>query len=138
MSACASTLRPEDSIERAAGLMTKTHSGSLPVIDGAGRLIGMITDRDITVKLVAMGASIPHAQVSDCMTRVAFACSADTSLESCVSAMAWHQVKQLPIVDDEQRILGTINRDDLACYICDNPQATEHCAMADILSALAF
>lgn len=139
MRACAATLRGEDSIERAAGLMTETNNGSVPVVDGAGRLIGMITDRDITVKLVASGASIPHAQVSDCMTCEAFACSADTSLESCVSAMAWHQVRHLPIVDDEHKILGTINRRDLLCYICEHPQTTEHRAMmADMLCALAF
>jgi CBS domain-containing protein len=138
MTACAKTLRPEDSIERAAALMSETHTGSVPVVDSAGRLIGMMTHRDITAKLVALGASIPHAQVSDCMTRDAFACSADSSIESCVSAMAWHQVQQLPIVDDEHRILGMISRNDLACYICDNPPITEDGAMADILWALAF
>src|SRR6185503_3791075 len=76
MKACSATPRPEDSIERAARVMRETHDGSLPVVDGAGRLIGIVGYRDITVKLVAIGASIPHAQVSDCMTGEAFACSA--------------------------------------------------------------
>jgi len=139
MTVCAATLRPEDSIERAARLMSETHSGSVPVVDGAGRLIGNITDRDITVKLVALGASIPHAQVSDCMTGQAFACSADSSLESCVSAMSWHQVRRIPIVDDEHRIVGTISRSDLACYVCEHPpQRVERDAMAAILWALAM
>jgi CBS domain-containing protein len=138
MRACAATLRPQDSIERAAALMTRTQTGSLPVVDAAGRLIGIITDRDITVKLVALGASIPHAQVSDCMTGEAFACSPDSSIESCVSAMAWHQVTRLPIVDDEHRILGMISRSDLACYICEEPEKADHGSMVDILWALAF
>jgi hypothetical protein len=92
MSVCVATLRPEDSIERAARLMNETDSCSVPVVDGAGRLIGIIADRDIAVKLVALGASIPHAQVSDQMAGEAFACSADSSLESCVAAMSWHQL----------------------------------------------
>ena len=95
------------------------------MVDGAGRLIGIITDRDITVKLVALGASIPHAQVSDCMTSEAFACSADSSLESCISAMSWHQLRRIPIVDDEHRVVGTISQGDLACYVWEHPERVE-------------
>ena len=138
MNACPATLRAEDSIERAARVMRETQDGSIPVVDRAGRLIGIVTDKDITVKLVAIGASIPHAQVSDCMTGEAFACSADCTLESCLSAMSWHQVKRIPIVDDEHRIIGTVSRSDLASYLCEHPQGLEHGAIADVLWALAY
>jgi CBS domain-containing protein len=137
MTPCAATLRPEDSIERAARLMSETDSGLIPVVDAVGRLIGIITDRDIAVKLIALGVSIPHAQVSDCMIGEAFACSADSSLESCISAMSWHQLKQILIVDDEHRVVGCISRSDLACYLGEHPQKVEEGAMADILWALA-
>jgi CBS domain-containing protein len=138
MRACSATLKPEDSIERAAKLMGETQSGSVPVVDDGGRLIGIISDRDITVKLIALGTSIPHAQVSDCMTGEAFACSAGCSFESCVSAMSWHQVRQIPIVDDEHRVLGTISQSDLASYLCENLERAEPDAMADILMALTY
>jgi CBS domain-containing protein len=138
MRACSATLKSEDSIERAAKLMSETQSGSVPVVDDGGRLIGIISDRDITVKLIALGTSIPHAQVSDCMTAEAFACSAECSFESCVSAMSWHQVRQLPIVDDEHRVLGTISQSDLASFLCENPERAEPDAMADILMALTY
>src|SRR4029453_18183505 len=108
------------------------------VVDGAGRLIGIITDRDITVRLIALGTSIPHAQVSDCMTREAFACSADCSFESCVSAMSWHQLRRMPIVDDQHRVIGTISQSDLASYLCEHPERGENVVTADILWALAF
>ena len=137
MKPCVQTLRPEDSIERAAQLLTRTDCGLVPVADGSRRLIGIITARDITAKLIALGASIPHAQVSDCMTREAFACSADSSLESCLSAMSWHQLNRIPIVDDEHRIVGTLSRSDLARYVCDHPQKVEQHAIADVLLALA-
>ena len=138
MKACSATLRPEDSIERAARVMRETHDGSLPVVDGAGRLIGIVSYRDITVKLVAIGASIPHTQVSDCMTGEAFACSAECTLESCLSAMSWHQVKRIPIVDDEHRVIGTVSRSDLASYVCEHPQGLEPDAITDVLWALAY
>ncbi len=137
MRICEATLRPEDSIERAARLMSETESGAVPVVDGSGLLLGIITDRDITVKLIARGSSIPHAQVSDCMTSTVFACSADNSLESCVSAMSWHQVKRMPIVDDEYKVVGTISQKDLARYLCEHPERVERRAMADILLTLA-
>ena len=137
MRICVATLRPEDSIERAARLMSETDSGAVPVVAGSGLLLGIITDRDITVKLIARGSSIPHAQVSDCMTSAAFACSADNSLESCVSAMSWHQVRFMPIVDDEYKIVGTISQRDLARYLCEHPEKVERRAMADILLTLA-
>jgi len=137
MRICVATLRPEDSIERAARLMSEIDSDAVPVVDGSGLLLGIITDRDITVKLIARGSSIPHAQVSDCMTSAPFACSADNALESCVSAMSWHQVRCMPIVDDEYKIVGTISQRDLARYLCEHPEKVERRAMADILLTLA-
>ena len=137
MRICVATLRPEDSIEHAARVMSETDSGAIAVVDSSGLLLGIITDRDITVKLIARGSSIAHAQVSDCMTSAVFACSADSSLESCVSAMFWHQVRRMPIVDDEYKVIGTISQRDLARYLCEHPEKLERRAMADILLTLA-
>lgn len=134
----AATLRPEDSVARAARVMSETRSSSLPVIDADGRLIGIISHRDITVRLIAAGVSIPHAQVSDCMTTEAFALSADSSLESCVSAMSWHQLRRLPIVDDDHRVVGSISRTDLIDFVSGHPQKIEYGVMADILLSLVY
>jgi CBS domain-containing protein len=137
MQSCEATLRPEDSIERAARLMSETENVAVPVVDAGGRLIGIVTPGDITMRLIALGASIPHTQVSDCMTAEVFACSADNSLKSCVSAMCWHQVKRIPIVDDEHKVLGTISQRDLAQYFCEHSERVEPSEMVDILWALA-
>ena len=134
----AATLRPEDSVAHAARVMSATRSSSLPVIDPDGRLIGIISQRDITVRLIAPGASIPHAQVSDCMTTEAFALSANSSLESCVSAMSWHQLRRLPIVDDDHKVVGLINRTDLADFVSSHPQEIEYGVMADLLLSLVY
>lgn len=137
MRTCEVTLSPEDSIERAARMMCETEDGVIPVVDVAGCLIGIITPRDITMRLIAAGASVPHTQVSDCMTAEVFACSADHSLESCLSAMCWHQVKHIPIVDDEHKILGTISQRDLAEYLFEQAHRVEPAEIVDILWALA-
>ena len=138
MSACVATVRPEDSIERAARLMSESDCGAVPVVDGSGRLLGIISNRDITVRLVARGLSIPHAQVSDCMTSEAFACSAENSFESCMRGMSWHQVRRIPIVDDEHRVIGMISQADLARYAFEHPERVKRGAMAEILWAFAF
>jgi len=137
MRICEITLRPEDSIERAARLMCETEDSAIPVVDAARCLIGIITPRDIAMRLIAAGASLPHTQVSDCMTAEVFACSADNSLESCLSAMCWHQIKQVPIVDDEHKILGTISQRDLAQYVFEHAHRVEPTEIVDILWALA-
>jgi len=137
MRSCAVMLMPEDSIERAARLMSETDDAAIPVVDVTGCLIGIITLRDITRRLIAAGASIPLTQVSDCMTAEVFACSADNSLESCLSAMCWHQIKQIPIVDDEHKMLGTISQRDFAEYLFENAEQVEPAEMIEILRALA-
>jgi len=131
------TARPEDSVERAARLISELDCGALPVVDGSGRLIGIITNRDITARLVARGLSIEHAQVSDCMTDKAFACSADNSIENCMRAMSWHQVRRIPIVDEDQRVIGIICKRDLARYLCEHTGGSGRLAIADVLWALA-
>jgi predicted transcriptional regulator len=137
MRACAATLRPEDSVELAARLINESGTDGVPVVDISGRLIGIISDRDITMKVVARGRSISKTQVSDCMSHEAFACSADNSIESCVSAMLWHQLSRITIVDYEHRVVGTISQKDLACYLCEYTESLERRVMNDILWALA-
>jgi CBS domain-containing protein len=136
MTGCLVTVRPEDSIERAARLMRESDCGAVPVVDAEGRLLGIITNRDITWRLVARGLSIPHAQVSDCMTSEAFALSAENSVDSCMRGMSWHQVRRIPIVDDEHRVIGMISRADLARYVYEHPE--ERGAMDETLWTLAY
>jgi len=119
MTARVMTVRPEDSIEAAARLMSESDCGALPVVDASRQLLGIITDRDIMVRLIAKGMSVPHAQVSDCMTDEAFACDVNSSVESCFFAMSWHQVRRIPIVDQDHRVVGIISKGDLERFLCE-------------------
>lgn len=131
------TTRPEDSMKRAARLIIESECGALPVVDGMGRLIGIITNADITARLVARGLSIEHAQVSDCMTDTAFACSADDSIETCLRAMSWHQVRRIPIVDQEHRVIGLLCKSDLASHLFKQTSGSGRLSIADVVWALA-
>jgi CBS domain-containing protein len=133
-----STIRPEDSLESAARLMSESECGAIPVVDEFNRLVGIITNRDITTRAVAKGLSIPHAQVSDCMTKQAFACSVHNTLESCARGMSWHQVRRIPIVDDEHRVIGMISQGELARFAFDHPEQVKIDTLTDIVRALAY
>lgn len=108
------TVFPNDSIQYAARLMRDEDCGAIPVVNRRGQLIGMITDRDITVRLVAEGYNAAHAPVKDGMTEEAFACHYSATIRDCMSVMSRHQIRRLPIVDDRDRVVGIVSQADLA------------------------
>lgn len=131
------TVHPSDTVERAARLMRDCDCGAIPVVDREGRLVGMITDRDIAMRLVARGVDIRRAFVDDCMTDEAFACHVDDTLEGCMRTMSRHQIRRVPIVDDRDRVVGIVSQCDLAQHAGRHPGRGERRAMADVLCAVS-
>ncbi|MEW6127011.1 MAG: CBS domain-containing protein [Acidobacteriota bacterium] len=130
-------VHPKDSIQQAAQVMQKCDCGALPVIDNRGRLIGMITDRDITMRLVARGMNPRQTSVEDCMTDEAFACHANDSLEGCLHTMSQHQVRRIPVVDDRDRLIGIVSQSDIVQHAGNYPGQGERRAIADVLCAIS-
>jgi CBS domain-containing protein len=131
------TVFPDDPVERAAQLMRNCDCGALPVIDINGRLIGWLTDRDITVRLVARGMDTHGGIVADCMTDEAFYCHANDRLEDCMRQMSRHQVRRMPIVNDEGQIIGIISQGDLARYAEAYRGRGERRRFADMISEIS-
>ena len=105
-------VRPDESLQRAAQVMDELNVGSLPVCDKTG-LVGMITDRDITVR--AMAAGLPaHTQISDVMTDHARWCTGEQSVQEAMQQMADVQIRRLPVVDSERQVVGIVSLGDLA------------------------
>jgi CBS domain-containing protein len=102
---------PDDSIERAAQIMGSADAGVLPVSDGS-RLVGMITDRDIAVRGVAEGCG-PDARVGDIMSREVKYCFDDAEMDEVLVNMAQIQVRRMPVVDHDKRLVGIISLADL-------------------------
>lgn len=114
MSADPSTVTPDTPITEAARLMKEHNVGMLPVVesDGSRKLVGVVTDRDITIRHVAEG------HVSDCAVREAMTdnvstCKANENVDRVMSLMAEEQVRRIPIVDERGDLVGVISQADI-------------------------
>jgi len=99
-------LEPSSTCGEAATLMKQEDCGSLPVVDG-GRLVGIITDRDIVVRAVAAGKDPKTLRVSEIMTADPITIGPDTSIDEASRLMAERQVRRLPVVADG-RLVGIV------------------------------
>jgi CBS domain-containing protein len=116
---------PNDSVAKAAELMKSEDIGSIPVIDNeqTRKLVGIVTDRDLALKIVAEGLDAKSTKVETVMTRKVVTCLADDDLQKALDAMAEHQLRRIPVVDDDNKILGIIAQADVATRV-DEPEKT--------------
>ena len=106
------TVRPDQQARDAARFMLQADAGSITVTDGE-RLVGMITDRDIAVRGVALGYG-PETLVSELMTSGVVSAHADEPVEEAARKMGEAQVRRLPVIDDQERLVGIVSLGDLA------------------------
>ena len=100
------------SVVEAARLMREQHIGSLPVTEDE-RLVGMITDRDITTRVVAESAVPETTSVGDVYSRDLISVEPDSDLDEALQLMAQHQVRRLPVVENG-RLVGVVAQADIA------------------------
>ena len=103
---------PTATIQEAARAMKEIDSGFLPVGEN-DRLVGMITDRDIAVRGVAEGCG-PSAKVRDVMSQEVKYCFDDADTDEVLGNMAEIQVRRMPVVDHDKRLVGIVSIGDLA------------------------
>jgi CBS domain-containing protein len=106
------TIQPNQPVQEAASFMLSADAGSIPVTDG-GRLLGMITDRDIAVRGVAKGFG-PDTPVRDLMTSECVCAHLDDDVEKVASRMSKAQVRRLPVIDEQQKLCGIVSLGDLS------------------------
>lgn len=128
---------PATSVERAVRLMDECDCGALPVVGDNGVLMGMVTDRDIALRIIGRGRNARGAIVADCMTERVFACYANESVAECMRQMARHQVRRMPIVDDRGRLVGMVAQGDLARHAARHPVDEEQRALTEVLGAVS-
>jgi CBS domain-containing protein len=104
--------RLDQSIQEAARMMADVDAGIMPVGEG-DRLVGMITDRDIAVRAVAEGKG-PQTQVREVMSPEVKYCFEDEDTDAVARNMAEIQVRRLPVVNRDKRLVGIISLGDLA------------------------
>lgn len=106
-------IRPDATIGHAAERMRELNVGSLPVCDGE-RLVGMVTDRDITVRATAEGRAPLTTYVRDVMSPHIIYCFEDQQPEDIEHVMQEHQIRRLPVLTRAKRLSGIISLGDLA------------------------
>ena len=106
-------IRPETALIEAAQKMKSLDIGMLPVCDG-DRLVGVITDRDITVRGVAQGYDPKTARVQEVMTPEVIYCFDDEDVKDVAKKMEEKQVRRLPVLNRENRLVGIVSLGDLA------------------------
>jgi len=116
---------PGDTVDQAAQLMKDDDVGSIPVIadQKTKRLLGIITDRDLAIKVVAPAREVSAVSVEEVMTRGPVTCHANDDLHEAINAMEMHQVRRIPVVDDQNRIIGIIAQADIATRVKE-PETT--------------
>jgi CBS domain-containing protein len=112
MSRDAQIANPNMTLQEAARLMSRIDAGFLPVGDG-DRLVGMVTDRDITIRAVAEGKA-PTTPISEVMTRDVKYCFDDDDVSDVARNMADIQVRRLPVLNREKRLIGVVSVGDLS------------------------
>ena len=108
------SISPEDSVRRAAQLMEEFNIGSIPVCDG-NKLVGMITDRDITVRSTAAGQAPEDTRVGDVMSTDVRTCYSTQSVDEVLGQMGDVQIRRVPVVDQASHsLVGIVSLGDLA------------------------
>jgi len=106
------TVTPDTSAREAAGIMKSEDTGIVPIADG-DRLVAVITDRDLALRVVAEGQS-PDTPVSELASKDLVTVDPQQSLEEAARLMAEHQVRRLPVVEEDGRLVGILSQKDLA------------------------
>lgn len=107
------TCSPTDTLQVPAQIMWEHDCGSVPIVDQDGRVVGMITDRDICMAAYLRGQRLQDCVTCDVMARPAVACRPGDPVEKAELAMREHQVRRLPIIGDDQRLTGIVSVNDL-------------------------
>jgi CBS domain-containing protein len=118
---------PNDAVARAAQLMKKENVGPIPVIENerTKKLVGIVTDRDLALKVVADGRDPKATKVEEVMTREVVTCRPEDDLQRALDAMSEHQLRRIPVVDDGNKLVGIIAQADVATRVKQSQKTAE-------------
>jgi CBS domain-containing protein len=118
---------PTDSLEEVASVMQSEDIGPVPIVDDleSRNLMGIVTDRDIALRAVARGLDTRKTPAEEVMTRELVTCWAEDEIQTALDLMARHQVRRLPIVDVESRLVGMISQADVATRLNESEKIAE-------------
>jgi CBS domain-containing protein len=101
-------------LEQVAKMMIQNDCGEIPIIDHSDELVGVVTDRDIVCRVVAAGKNPVGYPAEHCMSQPVVSVRADDPLQDVLSTMEKHQIRRVPVVDENDRLVGIIAQADVA------------------------
>lgn len=127
------TALPSDTVDHVAQIMKLEGIGPVPIVESLQtlKLVGIVTDRDLAVKILADGRDPKHTRIEEVMTREVVTCHPDDDVQRAIKAMEVHQVRRLPVVDNRGSIVGIIAQADVAMRL-DQPKKT-----AEVVEAIS-
>jgi CBS domain-containing protein len=116
---------PEDTVSKVAQLMKREDIGPVLIVDNerSKKLVGIVTDRDLALKVVGEGRDPKTTRVEEVMSRKLVTCHADDDIENALKAMAQYQLRRIPVVDANMSLVGIISQADVATRV-DEPEKT--------------
>ena len=105
-----------DSLNAAAAIMWDHEVGCVPVLNHAGYLVGLVTDRDVCMGAYTTGQTLHDLHVDGAMSRRVIACRAHDTLHAAEELMRAHQVRRVPVIDDAGRLVGLLSVDNLVAH----------------------
>jgi CBS domain-containing protein len=105
---------PHDSLNRAAQLMWENDCGAIPIVDSDAKVIGMLTDRDICMAAYTKGIALVDASAASVMSRNVSVCNPGDNISTATERMREHQIRRLPVVDENEQLVGILSVSDIA------------------------
>jgi CBS domain-containing protein len=117
--------QPGDMVASVAQLMRDNDVGPIPIVadNDSKRLVGIVTDRDLAMNVVAEGRDPNTTRVEEVMTREVVTCRTDDDIEAALDAMSQQQLRRIPVVDENNMLVGIIAQADVATRM-DQPSTT--------------
>jgi len=129
--------RKGESCREAARILWENDCGCVPVVDGEGKVIAMITDRDICMAAYFQGKPLHEIPVESAMSRELWICSPDDSLAAAERTLQTRQVRRLPVVDGSRRLRGVVSLNDIARALTPVGAAKNGTTSAEVSETLA-
>ena len=114
------TVEPSATVAEAARVMKQADVGPVPVVENGDRLAGIVTDRDIVLRVVAEGGDPQSTTVGEIMSRDLATVDPDQPLDEALRLMASHQVRRLPVCEEDGRLVGIVAQADIATELGDD------------------
>lgn len=119
------TVRKETRLHEIAEKMRDMNIGIIPVCEENGQVIGVITDRDIVMRAVAEAREIKGVMAFEVMSSNVITCPEDADVDDCVKLMEQHQIRRIPVLDSQRKLIGMFTLGDLAVDVGNERLAAE-------------